>query len=342
MSEPEPKKVDFADPTKLDKVKPKKRPLEKGDKGPVRKKAKKNTKNPDFDKDKLDQTFKPEEEINDDEPEKVQVQAKPWKPFFTNYLMELITYDEGSPKYEMWPFLHYRIADFTMGSYGKRRTGKTTLLKDIVSQIKDQFRDTYIFTNTWFNGEWEGWINKKHIMKGFNEGALLKIFQNQEKIVAHNRLMYQQFNDQGEEFLSEVLINPYVLIIFDDVVSDERFHDSDVLNNIAFNGRHLGIFAWVNAQDPYKVAPSFRGNFDIAFTFRQRQDRCKDCIRGEYLDFLIKRDARTFIDHSTVDKHFIAIDTTSDEPPEDCVYIGKADLIKGKIPLPYGGKQEAG
>jgi hypothetical protein len=296
-----------------------------------------------YDKDKLDNVFKEEEKIDDSsvaDERRIVVQPKSWDDLLNNYLKEVVWYDEGTPKYEMWPFGHYRIADFTMGSYGKRRTGKTTLLKDVVSQIKDQFRDTYIFTNTHFNGEWEGWINEKHIMHGFNEGALNQIFENQKKIVANNRKLYKQFSEEGEHYLSELLVLPYILIIFDDVVSDERFHDSSVLNNIAFNGRHLGIFCWVNAQDPYKVAPSFRGNFDIAFTFKQRQDRCKDCIRGEYLDFFIKRDARTFIDKQTKDKHFIAIDTTQDDDPEECVYVGKANLIKGNIPLPYGGKQQ--
>lgn len=352
------------DPAKIDEVKPhiknKKRALAKKEpdfmlpeheaKAKKAKTASKGEKRKrEADKDerekKVTKVFGPEKDnpdgdgVDDPAKERRMVQPKPWEPYLQNYLLEIVWHDVKA-KYEMWPFAHYRIADFTIGVYGKRRTGKTTLAKDIVSQIKDQFRDVYLFTKTWFNGEWEGWIHPKRIIKGFNEGALQKIFENQEKIVSHNRQMFRQFKDEGAEFLSEVMINPYILIIFDDIVSDERFHDSDVLNNIAFQGRHLGIFAWVNAQDPYKVAPCFRGNFDIAFTFKQRQERSKECIRGEYLDFLIKKDSRLFLDRSTRDHNFIAIDTTQDEDPENSVYIGKANVIIDEVPLPYGGKEE--
>ena len=190
--------------------------------------------------------------------------------------------------------------DKTLVLFGKRGTGKTFLLRWIMSKIKNKFRFGLIFTRTKINGFWQSYLPEALIHDGFNPLAIQKLIKKQGKLVKAMREM------PAEESRK---INPYVFVILDDIVADNTFKYSEVINTLFAEGRHYKIFVAITSQYAKAVNTMVRGNTDWAFFFKQWQNVQKEAIWRDYFDMLPKDEGFWLIDKMTNGRDVMALNT---------------------------------
>jgi len=241
-------------------------------------------------------------------------------------LLEYITEVIQDPDHPWYPLPRSRAADFSWLVMAKRRSGKTTLLKNVIPFIASQFPEVYVFTETKFTGAFDGYLPEEAIFENFNEGVLARIMDRQKKKIDLLKSQVREYkelvsrsldlSDNEEEIITGkyeeipplVLPNPYILLIFDDTAADARIHNSALLNELAFYGRHLGISSWVNSQHGNKINPGFRNNADVAVTFSQVQKNQRECVYENYLSYFHpKSEFNKFLNKWTDEYGFIAL-----------------------------------
>jgi hypothetical protein len=202
--------------------------------------------------------------------------------------------------------------EMTMVINGKRRTGKTWIATMLLHMLKGYYPVVYVFTDTKMNCWYNQYVNTKHIFEGYDATKLRKILEEQKKRVMAWRNGKQDFN-------------PYILIVWDDCVPKEMFHDP-LFRDIYFKGRHFMIANIMTTQYYYLIPKNLRGNIDLVFSLIQDM---KHQIEAIWEDVMGRRcDLNTFtqmFDRYTQDRGFLCFDQSkSDVPIPERVYFGKA------------------
>jgi hypothetical protein len=154
---------------------------------------------------------------------------------------------------------------------GKRRFGKSTFLRYLLSMMWPFFQDGgYVFTKTKHNYFWQQSFPESRIYSGLNNKVLEIILEEQKK-------KYNKWLDGDLEH------PPFVCLVFDDIISDEsELRNNPVLNEIVFTGRHYFIFSAFCIQDPYGLGPKFRNNADIVAVTYQTSLRAVEALSFDY------------------------------------------------------------
>lgn len=196
---------------------------------------------------------------------------------------------------------------------GKRRTGKSHLVRDIISKIYDRYPTVIVSTGTRFNGFWQEIMPEEYVHEGFDEDLIRRIMAEQEKKINERRRHVE--NKQQEEDASEdtftygerdhanandIKKNINLLYILDDVASEEHLHSSLALGAMFTKGRHYNISVWLLSQYVYAMSPAIRGNVDYAFIMHQSQRRSKEAIADEFMSQIPRRrDAAALMSKAT-------------------------------------------
>ncbi len=148
---------------------------------------------------------------------------------------------------------------------GKRNTGKSYLLRDILSHIHSQFDCVSVFSQTeHLNHFYEKFIPKFLIHREWDENKIEKIFKVQEN---------SKNNDTKHNFA----------LIFDDMISEAGvWRNNAFIKKIFLEGRHynLGFFLltqFVNALPPYA-----KNNIDYIFILQQQNNEEKERLYKEF------------------------------------------------------------
>lgn len=156
------------------------------------------------------------------------------------------------------------IKNATITLVGKRRSGKSVLMKDFGYQIHSHFDSVYLFSGTSdVQGDFWDWIPKENIFQGLDEMAANTIWDMQKEII-----MKSKETDKTKM--------PHVLVIFDDVITgNQGVRNSDFLAKLYSNGRHLNICSILATQSFKKVSKHVRDNTDIsiAYKFKNGDDK---------------------------------------------------------------------
>lgn len=182
---------------------------------------------------------------------------------------------------------------------GKRRYGKTTWSRWILSQMADMFpRGAYVFTSTKHNYFWQQHVPDSRVYDGFQPTVVQRLMEEQKEV-------YEKFL---EGTIDKNTI-PYVCLILDDVIGDHDLRYDEIFDTLAFSGRHYFIFCIVNTQDIKGINPKIRQNADIvAFTY-QTQDRSIEQIAKDYADIFADKDTfKEVIKRNTQDFQLVIID----------------------------------
>lgn len=161
-------------------------------------------------------------------------------------------------------WLDYITLDSTVTIFGKRNTGKSFYARYLLYQLRDHLVWGWVMTNTPQNGWWQTMIPEKRIFKGWQPDVIRKIME----------LQRERFRRTD--------INPYVFIILDDIVSDERLRYDPILRELYFEGRHFGIFILICSQYVYGLPPGNRANTDFMITFTQHQRKQIQQLQEDY------------------------------------------------------------
>lgn len=112
-------------------------------------------------------------------------------------------------------FVDYNIfrPDDTIVLNGKRRTGKSFLMRKILYEMRHCFEAGLVFTATKHNGFWQQMVPDKYIHDTLNITAIDRMLKMRAKVVAQNQLRF------GPEYRDDL----YYFIVLDDMVRARSF-----------------------------------------------------------------------------------------------------------------------
>lgn len=229
---------------------------------------------------------------------------------------KLVQINYGQPR--IYPFLLDQIGpDYTMGFFGKRREGKSFLMRNILYHMRAHFPRVYCFTNTRYNGFWQNHIPDKYIFDGYQPGVIQKI------IDTNAAWRGAQIKHPTNERLQDMNIS--CLLILDDVINQDLFH-SEQLRTLFYNGRHIKICLMIALQYAKGVPPGFRENFDTVFLFQQHCNTQIEAIGENFLGTWDRKTQRNILE-STVwkDAHsnarqVLVVDQSGNSPKDSMLY----------------------
>lgn len=166
--------------------------------------------------------------------------------------------------------------DFTVALYGKRRSGKTFFLRQLLWHMRWCFPECVIFTKTKSDREFADLVPDECIIEGLKDDVLYRLIINQYK------KLEKFYDGQFGELPYEANIN--LLVVLDDCLADQ-FRYNRLIDELFFNGRHLHIMLIITTQDSKGLPPAMKGNVDMAVVWRQFQKRSKEAMREAFADF---------------------------------------------------------
>jgi len=189
---------------------------------------------------------------------------------------------------------------------GRRRSGKTKLIKALCRHLRAFYPEVVVFTRTKASGEYARFIPHSRIIQGFDPDLLIELMHIQrQKKMAQSR---------GE--LPDTNYN--LLVILDDCLA-ERLNWSQELNAVFFEGRHNNVTLFVSIQDVKGCAPSATGNADYVFLYPMGDERTFEAVRDKYMSFVDKYEQRDIMTHPDISKkfHVLGVDIAHKSNPRD-------------------------
>ena len=206
-----------------------------------------------------------------------------------------------------WPYPRYKMADYVIIKNGKRRSGKTTLSKNIMRKTFGMFPEEYIFTRTKDSRQWDAWYPQNAQFPGYSDGVIWELQNQQKDKVARNIRAIEHWKEYEDPDAQQFIKNPYVRLLMDDCI-DNNMHYSETIASIGYYGRHDAFMVDINTQFGHAVNTGLRGNCDLAFGFSQVQKNQRDTFREEYWGFAGTKGTFDYLyDTLTEDFHFVAL-----------------------------------
>lgn len=167
--------------------------------------------------------------------------------------------------------------DSTVIFLGKRHTGKSFALKDILSYHKDLPIGVVISPTEVANKHFEKFIPKMLIHDEYDPNIVNKFLKRQVKLT-------EKINQDMERYGTTSTDGRAFLILDDCLYSAKDWVNNKDIRSIFMNGRHYKIFFLMTAQYPLGIPPTLRTNIDYVFIFREpvakNQERLYDAYAG--------------------------------------------------------------
>lgn len=185
---------------------------------------------------------------------------------------------------------------------GRRDTGKTTLLVDILYHVRNRIADGIVISGTEAgNGFWGQYVPSSFVYNEFSEEVLWRVINRQKRRV--------QEGDIDPEHPERA---PPTFVILDDCMHDEAMlRNSKALMYIFVNGRHLNIFLCLIMQYPLGIKPSMRSNIDYCFLLRNQSNRDRQVLFENFGGVVPTKSLfNTLMDEFTEDRHALVLNNT--------------------------------
>lgn len=176
---------------------------------------------------------------------------------------------------------------------GKRGTGKSVLMKDIMYNLRHEFDfGIAIAPNQDTIEAFRDFMPDMYIYKDFDGDMILDLINN-IKITQENGIRKRFF------------------IIMDDCMKNKAVFNSEGLKELANNGRHYELFTLITAQDIMGLPPGFRKNADYVVALsdtdvKSKRKTWEECF-GVFPNFPMFEQA---FDLCTMDRHCLVVDRT--------------------------------
>ena len=165
-------------------------------------------------------------------------------------------------KLELKKFDPSKIAsDSVVVFIGKRNTGKSYCMKDILNHNKDIPVGVVISPTERANGYFEKFIPKMLIYDECEEDTIKKFLDRQIKISTEKKRDLKKYGTTQ--------IDPRSFLILDDCLYDKRWVNNINIRSIFMNGRHYNIFFLITMQHALGLPPVLRNNIDYIFILRE-------------------------------------------------------------------------
>jgi hypothetical protein len=138
---------------------------------------------------------------------------------------------------------------------GKRNTGKSFLIRDLLFHNKDYPCAVAISATEIANKFYGNMLPPLFIHDEFSTGLLDNIMTRQKLIL--------------EESRTDESVDKRCILILDDVMHDNKYWKTTQIRNIFMNGRHWHIMLIFASQYALAVPPNLRANVDYVFILRE-------------------------------------------------------------------------
>ena len=201
---------------------------------------------------------------------------------------------------------------------GRRRTGKSTLVKDLLYHHQDMPLGTVISGTEESNGFYSKMIPPIFIHGEFNPVILANFCKRQKMMM----MKIQQDKEQGVQSR----IDPRSFMILDDCMYDDSWTHDKNIRYLFMNGRWLKAFFIITMQYPLGIQPALRTNVDYVFILRESYLSNRRRIFDNYASVFPSFEFFCQVmDQCTQNYECLVIDNTSQSAKlEDCVYWYKA------------------
>ena len=144
---------------------------------------------------------------------------------------------------------------------GRRRTGKSTLVRDLLFHHQDIPMGCVISGTEESNGFFKKIVPPMFIHGEYNP-IILANFVKRQKLVA------QRLEQDREKGIRNNL-DPRAFMILDDCMYDDSWTHDKNIRYLFMNGRHLKVFFIITMQFPLGIQPALRTNVDYTFILRE-------------------------------------------------------------------------
>jgi len=203
---------------------------------------------------------------------------------------------------------------------GRRRTGKSTLVRDLLFHHQNMPLGTVISGTEESNGAYGKMIPPIFIHGEFSPLILDNYVKRQKKIMKSIQ------DDISQGVVSKK--DPRSFLILDDCMYDDSWTHDKNIRYLFMNGRWLKVFFIITMQYPLGIQPALRTNVDFVFILREPYITNRRRIYDNYasafpsFEFFCQ-----MMDQLTEDFGCIIIDNTSQSSKlEDTVFYYKAEM----------------
>lgn len=201
---------------------------------------------------------------------------------------------------------------------GKRNTGKSFLLKDILYHLRNLPIGTVISPTEIANKFFENFIPGMLIHEDYTPTILDRFVERQKKITDQWNLEKKRYGRSD--------LDPRSFLCLDDCLYDKTWVNDKNIRFLFMNGRHVKTFLAITMQYPLGVPPHLRANVDYVFILRENQMKNRERIYEQYCGcFSSFEEFNQVLNQTTENYECLVIDNkTQSNKLEDQVYWYKA------------------
>jgi hypothetical protein len=144
---------------------------------------------------------------------------------------------------------------------GRRDTGKSFLVKDLLYHHQDIPIGTVISGTEAGNGFYSGIVPKLFIHEEYNSVLIENILRRQKQVL-------KQMN-RDIDLYKRSTIDPRTFVILDDCLYDQTWTRDKLMRMLFMNGRHWKVMLIITMQYPLGIPPNLRTNIDYVFVLRE-------------------------------------------------------------------------
>jgi len=157
--------------------------------------------------------------------------------------------------------------DVIVAIIGKRATGKTVLVKDILHHNRNFYNNAIVMSDTEpATGNYHNIVPE---VCDFDTNVIETQINRQRNVVS----------SRGGRHSENV---PHTAILLDDIICDDRWHRDRNIKRLFMNGRHYCISLIMTMQYPLGIPPPLRTNIDYVFILRENIVRNRKRIYDNY------------------------------------------------------------
>ena len=195
---------------------------------------------------------------------------------------------------------------------GKKNTGKSTLVRDVLYHCRDVPTGCVISGSEEANGFYKDMVPSILIKHEFRPEYVKNLIQRQRMLV--------EKNDKS--------VDPRVILVMDDCLYDNSWAKDKEVRRIMMNGRHFFITFIVTMQYPLGIPPNLRANIDYVFILRENiranRERIYKSYAGVFPSFNIFEQVMNKL---TANYGALVIDNTvTSNNLFDCIFWYKAEI----------------
>lgn len=203
---------------------------------------------------------------------------------------------------------------------GKRFSGKSYLIKDLMYRFKDRVDKGIIFSGTEHaNPFYSTVFPDMFIHKKYDNELLARIIFKQSK-VAKTQLK--------ETHSKSATPRSTLFVLMDDCLADSGWKSDDTMKEIFFNGRHYHFLFFLASQYPMAVPPAFRSNADYTFIYSDKDIKNRRRLYENYCGVVPTFDEFAMLmDEICQDYRCLVVDNRKKDHADwrDVIYWYKAD-----------------